>query len=400
MGMSQIDEVIHKQLRSQDLDIRNSGYRYIDQKVTPDVLAFVADCIVNLPTSVASSFSKNTIWHSQYFSNNLVMLFNKPDTDNETMTSEYDKFIAQPLKSLAFAGVLIESKVGRENFYSINNQEILDYIALRDRNAFNFLYLYLTAVMKRSGFMPKIQTYIDKGSKHILTDDDFYRLKSSFISFMLGHTNINGKTEVCRIFPKVLNIFAVANGVCGTRRGRMTEGAYLYSDLMYNNVNFRDIRKEKGVSRQEFEYVNRRQAEYKNYEMQKVMAAIRKYHYPNSEVRDSFARGEATQVHHIFPKSRYPQLISTPENLILLTAQQHNTKAHPSNRTSEVDPDYQIVCLLSKLDSVKKSVINADGQYSKESYIQFVNTALDLKLGINSSFEDIAAAIRCHQIQS
>jgi len=398
--MSQIDEIINKQLDSQDVDIRNSGYRYMDQKVTPDVLAFIADCIVNLPTDVAASFTKGDIWRSQYFSKNVVMMFNKPGAENETMRHEYDKFTAQPLKTLAFAGVLTETLVGRENHYSINNQEILEYIALRDRNAFHFLHLYLTAVMRRSGFMPRIQAYIDKGRGGVLTADDFDFLKTSFISFMIGHTNINGEVEIRRIFPKVINIFAVANGVPGSRSGRMTEGAYLYSDLMYNEVNFRDLKKEKGVSRQEADYVIERQVEYKNYEMQKAMAAIRKHHYPNSEVRDTFGNGEATQVHHIFPKGRYPQFRSTPENLILLTAQQHNSKAHPSNRTTEIDPDYQIVCLLSKLDSVKKSVMNADGQYSKEGYIRLVNDAFGLGIGLNASFDDIESAIRQHQVQS
>ena len=398
--MSQIDEIINRQLAEQDLDIRNNGYRYMDQKVTPDVLAFIADSIVNLPTSTSASFSKNDIWRSQYFSNNVVMLFNKPDADNATTTSEYDKFTAQPLKTLAFAGVLKETQTGRENRYSINNQEVLEYIALRDRNAFHFLYLYLTAVMQRSGYMPKIKAYIDKSKNGTLTADDFNFLKTSFISFMIGHTNINGEVEIRRIFPKVINILAVANGVPGSRSGRMTEGPYLYSDLMYNEINFRDLKKEKGISRQEAEYVVGRQLEYKNYEMQKAMAAIRKHHYPNSEVRDMFANGEATQVHHIFPKSRYPEFKSTPENLILLTAQQHNSKAHPSNKTTEVDPDYQVVCLLSKLSSVEKSVMNADGQYSKEGYIRLVNAVLGLQLGMNSSFEDIATTVRQYQVQN
>lgn len=398
--MGQIDEIIKNQLAEQDLDIRNSGYRYMDQKVTPDVLAFIADCIVNLPSASAASFSKNDVWKSKYFSKNIVMIFNKPDADNETMVHEYDKFPAQPLKTLAFAGVLTETVVGRENRYSINNQEILEYISLRDRNAFHFLTLYLYAVMQKSGFLPKIQTYISKCKSGTATSDDFNLLKASFIRFMLGNTNINGPVEIRRIFPKVINIFAVANGVQGTRSGRMTDSPYLYSDLMYNEVNFRDLKKGKGISRQEAEYVAGRQFEYKNYEMQKAMTAIRKHHYPDSEVRDSFSNGEATQVHHIFSKSRYPQFRSTPENLILLTAQQHNSKAHPSNRTAETDPDYQIVCLLSKLVSVEKSVISQDGHYSKEGFLRLLKEALGLDLSVNSSFEDIAHAIRQYQTQS
>ena len=57
--MSPIEDKILAQLQKQNLDIRDSGYRYMDQKVTPDVLAFIADCIVNLPSSTRENFTKN-----------------------------------------------------------------------------------------------------------------------------------------------------------------------------------------------------------------------------------------------------------------------------------------------------------------------------------------------------
>lgn len=397
--MTPIEEKITQLLNSKSHDLRESKYRYMDQKVTPDVLAFIADCILNLPHQDAEDFSKNTVWHSTYFSKNVVFIYSKPETSNETMTSEYDKFCAQPLKALSYAGVLKEEKVGNENRYSVNDSEVLEYISLSDRNAFTFLRLYLEKVMKDSGFLPKIEAFIAKFKSGRFSSNDFNDLKSAFIAFTLGNSNINQDVEIRRIFPKVLNIFAVANGTAGTRGGRATEGRYLYSDLMYNATNFRDIGKLKNVSRQEADKVIHTVESYNAYEETKAMTAIRKRHSPNSEVRDNLSSGEATQVHHIFPRSTNPDLRSTLENLILLTATQHNAKAHPSNRTRFVDPAYQIECLLAKSDSVRHSVINDDGFYSKEGLVNVLSAGLSLNVNANMSFEDINQRIR-QQLQN
>lgn len=397
--MSQIEDKILAELQKQNLNLRDSGYRYMDQKVTPDVLAFIADCVVNLPTSTRSSFTKNDVWNSSYFSKNVVMMFNKPQADNATAIHEYDKFTAQPLKTLSFAGILTESKDGQSNNYSIANEEILEFISLSDKNAFIFLYLYLQEVMKQSGFIRHIDNYVTAYKSGKFTKANFDNLKSAFESFMLGNTRINQTTEIRRIFPKVINIFAVYHGVPGSKSGIASDGPYLYSDLMYNNVNFRDLKKMKNISRQEASAAHQSQQEYSKYEMRKAMYAVRKHHYPNSEVRDNYAQGEATQVHHIFSQSSHPELRSTPENLILLTAQQHNSKAHPSNKTRTIDPNYQIICLLSKLESVKISVMNNDGHYTKESLVNTINHGLGLSLGYDLSFDEIANKLRQYQQQ-
>lgn len=399
-AMNPVNQKINNVLNLQDLDIRNSGYRFMDQKVTPDVLAFIADCVLNLPSNKQHSFTKNDIWHSAYFSKNIVMMFNKPDADNATMVHEYDKFPAQPLKTLSFAGILTEIKQGRENVYELVEVEILEYISLSDKNAFNFLQIYLEKVLRASGFYRHIENYIASYRRNTSDNAKFADLKAAFESFMLGHTKINQTTEIRRIFPKVLNIIAVANGVAGSKGGRMSEGPYLYSDLMYNEVNFRDIKKLKNISRNDVAFVTKKVEDYSNYEMQKVMSLIRKHHYPNSEVRDSLAKGEATQVHHIFSKSSFPTLRSSSENLILLTAQQHNSKAHPNNRTSINDPDYQFVCLLSKIESIKKSLANKDGLYSKEGLVNVIQTGLGLELSADLSLDEISNRLRQNHLKN
>ena len=93
--------------------------------------------------------------------------------------------------------------------------------------------------------------------------------------------------------------------------------------------------------------IKERQEAINTYYVQKAIALIRKIH-SDSEVKDSWGNGEATQVHHIFPKAQFPQIAHYVENLILLTATQHNTKAHPNNKTQQINKDYQLVCLLAK----------------------------------------------------
>lgn len=124
------------------------------------------------------------------------------------------------------------------------------------------------------------------------------------------------------------------------------------------------------------------------YLVQKAMNQIRKM-YKESEVKDQLANGDATQIHHIFPKSKFPQLAHYLENLIKLTATQHNTKAHPSNRTQQINKDYQLTCLLAKSDSIEKSLKKGEFVYRKESFIFVINTGLLVELSDKLDFGTI-----------
>src|SRR5690606_33824984 len=125
--------LIAQHFENKDFDLRKKfpGYsRYMDQKVTPDVLAFIADCILNLPES--QTFTVRDIWESDYFEKNTKAIFGKPAPSNDSAFSEYNKFIGQPLKTLAYAQVLSETKEGQTNKYTINNKELLEYISLNE----------------------------------------------------------------------------------------------------------------------------------------------------------------------------------------------------------------------------------------------------------------------------
>lgn len=152
----------------------------------------------------------------------------------------------------------------------------------------------------------------------------------------------------------------------------MSENQFYYTDLMYNRKNWRDLSKDKTISRQEESAESEQNilpdTAFNAYLVQKAINQIRKM-YSESEVKEQWANGEATQIHHIFPKSKFPHLADYLENLIKLTATQHYTKAYLNNKTDSINPDYQLVCLLAKSDSIEKSLKKNELYYRKESFV-------------------------------
>lgn len=385
---------LQKLLNSINYDIRiKQDARFMDQKCTPDVVCIIADCIINLRESEPNKeFIVQDIWDSQYFIKNVKAIFNKPSATNPTTKSEYDKFIQQPLRLLAYAGVLDIEKRGTKNFYKVANLSVLEYISLKDRNAYNFLYQYFIKVLSDSGLLKFFEAYKVKFENGNLTQVDFENLQSRFIKFIIGNTAINGEVEIRRIFPKLLNVFACENNLPGSVKGRMSENQFYYTDLMYNRKNWRDMSKDKTISRQEAINVSEQNiiegTAFNAYLVQKAMNQIRKM-YTESEVKDQWANGDATQIHHIFPKSKFPQLAHYLENLIKLTATQHYTKAHPNNKTDAINLDYQLVCLLAKSDSIEKSLQKNELYYRKESFVYCINTGLNQELKADLTFRQI-----------
>lgn len=377
-----------------DFDVRKSkDARFMDQKVTPDVLCIIADCVLNYTADRDIEFTKDDIWNDSYFNTNVKAIFNKPDAKNETTRQEYDKFTSQPLRTLAYSGVLSMRKDGNKNIFRINNKIILEFIAIKERNAYLFLYHYLLKVLSDSGELRFFENFRVKCQNGTITNEDFSDLKERFQRFIIGNTAINGKVEVNRIFPKILNVYACENNIQGTIKGRLSANQFYYTDLMYNRPNWRDVSKNKNVSRneavEEHETLMMEQSEaYSDYQVQKAMNMIRKM-YKESEIKDQWANGEATQIHHIFPKSGFPQLAHYLENLIKLTPTQHYTKAHPSNKTDAINKDYQLVCLLAKSDSIETSLRKGEFVYRKESFVYVINTGLSENLEIDLNFKQI-----------
>lgn len=388
-------KLLNSFLKRQNYDVRIShDARFMDQKCTPDIVCIIADCISNLRgDDTETEFTVQDIWDSQYFNKNVKAIFNKPLASNPTTKREYDKFIQQPLRLLAYAGVLKIEKRGIRNFYFVVETEILEYISLKDRNAYVFLYKYFTSVLDDSGLLKHFDAYKSKYENGKLLPSDFTSLQDKFIKFILGNTLINGVTEIKRIYPKLLNIYACENNLPGSISGKLSKNPFCYADLMYNRKNWRDFKKDKNISRQEenedSEQSIVQSTVYNGYLVQKAINLIRKLQI-ESEVKDQLSNGDATQVHHIFPKNKFPQLTHYLENLIKLTATQHFTKAHPNNKTSAISTDYQLICLLAKCNTIEKSLKKFGEQYyRKESFVYCINAGLAIELKIDINFNQI-----------
>lgn len=391
---------IGEHLNKFDFDIRKlRDARWIDQKCAPDVVCIIADCVVNyVENSGEPEFTVNDIWDSPYFSQHVVELFSKPHPGEPTARSEYDKFIQQPLRMLGYAQVLSCVKHGTTNRYSVKNREILEFIARKDVNAYKFLYEYICKVLSDSGFLQRFDDYRQAYLSGNSPKQAFHELKSAFRDFVFRYTPITGETEVYRIFPKVLNPYAVANKIAGAKRGFMSKSLTSFSDLPYNQVNWRDVGKEKHLTRQEYDEVAAlpKAMVVTRYLIQKAKSQISRK-YEQSEVQDEYAASDSFQVHHIFPENEFPHLAAYLENLINLSPTQHYSRAHPKNNTHVISRDFQLICLLAKSGNIKKSLELGEELYDKGNFVFVVNEGVRLKLVENSlDFGLIEAAIVHH----
>ena len=382
-------ERIKEHLSKLDLDIRKTrDARFMDQKITPDVLSIIADCVVNYIDDKKDEnieFTTKDIWNYQYSNDNVKAIFNKPDVLDRSAKSEYDKFFQQPLKALAYSNVLSCEKRGNKNYFKVKNKNILIYISIKERNALDFLLLYLEKVLRDSDIWKYFEDFFKNNDKQ-----HFNELKKNYEDFILENTSIKGRVEIRRIFTKVLNPLAYISGLHGTEGGFFSKFSIDYASLMYNRRNWRDIAKVKNETRDQYEARAKNQVvAYTNYSIQKVKSIIRGLYYPNSEVHDEFANDKANQVHHIFMASDYPEIAFYLENLILLTANQHLTHAHTDNNTRVINKDYQLVCLVSKSESIEQSLAKNEPIYSKEDFLFVLEIGLKVKLNNSISFQEI-----------
>ena len=371
-----------------DYDIRKTGNgRWLDQKVTYDVASMIADCVLDYShNNPDKQFSAADIWHTQYASNNILAIFNKPDIEEKKVENEYDKFFSQPLLFLASSKVLNLHKVGSRNFYTVNNKELLEYIASREYNAFIFMTCYIEKVMRDSGLWPFFDKFFRLQSK-----DSYNELKDVFGDFLRKYTKINGKLEPNRIFTKVVNPLAVARRKFGTKGGYISKSTISLSDLQYNQPNFRDVHSKKPKEKSRKDWILELIQDSNNvrtiYQIGKAKSYLHKYNDTyrkgKSELLDAWSIGSATQMHHIFPAADYPEISDSIENLIALTPTQHLTKAHPKNNTQRIDKTYQEILLLTKLTQIRDNLAGKVG-IKIYSFSQFINV---LEIGFDHDIE-------------
>ena len=382
---------IERYFKHFDFDIREThNARFLDQKVTPDVLSIVIDCTLTyIQNNNIDEFTSTDIRTSDYSNENIIDIFGKTDVNNPKAKNEYDKFFHQPLKALASAKILKETKRGRQIYFTILNREILEYISVKEKNSLEFLNIYLEKVLRDSSIWHLFENFFNYPTK-----DNFDFLKVQYEIFIIQHTPINGKTEVRRIFPKILNTLSFKRKKHGTIKGRFSKDIITRDELMYNRRNWKDISKKKGETRKEYELRAKNEVEnikiaYVKYTLNKAKNIIKKLHLTTSEVTDEFANGEATQIHHIFMKSQYPEISSYLENLILLTATQHFTQAHPNNNTSLINKDYQLLCLLAKSESIQRY----NHIYSKEDFLYVIKIGLNYVFPNEIEFDELQSRL-------
>lgn len=387
-------------LNKHNYDIRVSGdARWIDQKCTFDVVSIIADCICEYVDGVEDcEFTVSDIWHSEYTRENVIEIFSKPDPEFKA-GNEYDKYFGQPIKLLGYSKVLSVRKNRNRYFYSINNKEILEKIALRPMDALNFLYEYISKVLEDSGILDNFKEFFDEQTK-----ESYKKVRDMFIDFTIGNTKINGKTECGRIFTKVINPLAFKLRKKGTERGRLSSYVIKLNDLQYNRSNWRDelSGKEKGLTRLDYERNNLIDTQARalaKYAVNKAKKAIRnyndKFYESKSEVIQQSEKLAATQAHHIFPQSDYPDIADYIENLIMLTPNQHYSMAHPNNNTQYIDKDFQYICLISKSHRIFEDLTskNINKIYNFDDYKYVLNTGLETDEFASVEYLDFASII-------
>ena len=104
-------------------------------------------------------------------------------------------------------------------------------------------------------------------------------------------------------------------------------------------------------------------------------------------------------MHHIFMESTFPGISDLHENIVALTPTQHMNLAHPKGNTSEVDPEFQRLCLLSKLQSIKNNVcfnVGPIGFYDFDRFMQVLDCGFSVEVFTdigNNDFDRVRSCI-------
>ena len=380
-----MSKIIKDHFRGLDLDIRKKKIgTFMDQKVTPDVVSGVAECILEYLNKNAEPFTINDIRRFEY-SNALVKeVFNKPDI--EKAENEYDKFFSQPIKMLLYARILEEDLTKRPYKYKLKNKPLLEFIAIREKNAVNFLQSYLSKLISDSHIKNLFDDFFVSQNS-----TGYEKLKTLFIKFIIGNTPKNNSVDISRIFTKIINPLAYQKKKFGTRKGQISKTVISLDELYYNRPNWRDINKDKSLTREKAKALFEDTVDNKNhfkYQVAKAKKFVKKMH-PFSEIH-RFKQYPGLQAHHIFMESEFPQIADSPENIIVLTPNQHLHRSHPNNKTSVIDGSYQAICLISKLDSIEINYRSGESDYLLEDFIHVLNTGFETKhFQVGIDYEEI-----------
>ena len=412
------DQNIIDHLAQYDLDLRKSkDGTALDMKDTPDIVSYIADCIMNFVDTHESSkthrkqisFTVSDIWFSDYAIKTAVEVFGKPAPDTPKAVQEYNKFFTLPIKALLYAKVLSATRNGRNYIFQVHNYELLEFISQRDSYAARFLALYFKKVLNDSGLYGVFEDFFE-----LETIDALKKIRTEFVALMFEY-GLKGQKggsplECNRTCNKVINVLAYYERKKGAFRGRVSDEQISLQATRYNDSNFIDKAKgkPKGITRSEYEGEARARARLE-YDISRAKrnvdrfnmafnegysealpSTITTYALTGVDIRFelSAARQAATDKHHIFPVSNYPSISTYYENIICLTPEQHYNWAHPHHDTSVVNREYQYYLVLSKAEQIMlnvKYLVGAPDFYNFRRFTKVLDVGLD-----TDAFEKIA----------
>lgn len=367
----------------------NIGIHY-EQKTTPDLLWCVSHTILDLTNEDRNKiFSDKDIRESAVFDSLMQDYFSKPP--QKQAENEYNKVSSYQLGLLAYSGIL-EQTGNRPKKYKIANLPILEYMAVNDFNASNFLVEYTEKFLKDNGLFKVFNVY-----KNNPTQDNHIRAKEAYWKWAKVNTAVRGKDpkHSYRVFNKIFNVFCYKNKIPGENASNITAGPCPYSFLIYNRSNFRDENMPSGMTRNQYkiEVLSGIDSEgVVETLLKKAKDSIRNKYNNDSEIQEQtlgYIPNSGVHVHHILPKNSYPQFSLLRENLIALTPGQHLSSAHIEANTRTINKNYQIICIKKKFNNIKLSLEGGESFYDLNEFIKIINTCFSWNIKENSKVDTI-----------
>ena len=381
---------IENYFKQKKLDLTKDRFwsKAINQKLQYDVISFISQCVLKLSSR---EFTRREIEESDFFLDGLNIKFKKPKSNK--IMNETDKFVEQPLNFLYATGILnltekrFKNSIREIKVFSIIDKKTLNFIAESEANSLMFL---TAANLKISDYLPFKKDLLNLVKKRNAKRTELYILRDKFFNFIFNNTEIKNKPEPPRKFNPFINVLAYHFRGTGTIGGH-PRPIYL-GDLKYNRLNFRDKNKPKDISRKEAR-AYQKTSNYKE-DLRQAKIAIKTsdsrstvYKYlqtekPNPEVMKIMEKMKdrdkmGSQVHHIFSDSEFPELSAKKENLIYLNPQEHLQYAHPFSQTGRIDPEFQKVLIIAKLQEIKEDNDKQIPLYDLREFIHVLNVGFD-----------------------
>lgn len=271
----------------------------------------------------------------------------------------------------------------------ISEPNVLNFLSISINNAIAFLSIYTILFFEKNGLGKNLYNFFRNQINSSLNENktiNDYELNKLFENWKelwylksnITRPCIEGKKkkelELNRIWPKVINPLAFSLNKLGSIK--LVCKKVLFTDLIYNKLNWRDKTKPKDLPRDWNKYENEKHdSSYKITKAKEITIVINEYaNNALSEYINSKNECSQLHVHHIIPIKRNNKFESTLENLICITPSEHAMAHKGGNR--KVDAKFQIDLLLSKLNTIKNcpsiNLVDWNISYSLENFKQML----------------------------